>query len=260
MAITVLKNNAPWGPFSREQIKEGLLRGDFTLHYLAHAPGLATWLPLGEVIDHVERTFSLPPLPGGEILPPVPSRNTAPVLPPPLPPVAERPPSSVPESVAPEPEPVVSMETAPFFTRVMAFLIDCAILFVPVLLIFIISGVSLELQGIFRHDNRQSMHEGWMLLIQNVRKLFLLMAIGLGWIYGAGLESSPWQGTLGKQWLGIRVVDLQGKRIGLFRATGRHAAKYLSAVTCLLGFLMALFGSRGLALHDRLAGTRVIRR
>jgi hypothetical protein len=40
VAITVLKNNVPWGPFTRAQIQDGLNRGDFTLQYLAHGPGL----------------------------------------------------------------------------------------------------------------------------------------------------------------------------------------------------------------------------
>src|SRR5271163_5279133 len=77
--ITVLKHNVPWGPFTREQIEDGLTRGDFTVKYLAHAPGLKEWLPLGEVIDYVERTSSssmpsLPPVPSQRELPPVPEQ------------------------------------------------------------------------------------------------------------------------------------------------------------------------------------------
>jgi uncharacterized RDD family membrane protein YckC len=59
--------------------------------------------------------------------------------------------------------------------------------------------------------------------------------------------------------MGIKVTDAQGERISFLRATGRYAAKYVSALPCLLGFIMALFSSRGLALHDRLADTRVVR-
>ena len=50
-----------------------------------------------------------------------------------------------------------------------------------------------------------------------------------------------------------------GERISFLRATGRYAAKYLSALPCFLGFIAALFSSRRLALHDRLADTRVVR-
>ena len=68
------------------------------------------------------------------------------------------------------------------------------------------------------------------------------------------------QATIGKRWMGIKVTDAQGERMSFLRATGRYAAKYLSALPCFFGFIMALFSSRGLALHDRLAGTRVVQR
>ena len=60
--------------------------------------------------------------------------------------------------------------------------------------------------------------------------------------------------------MGVKVTDVYGERLGFLRATGRHAGKYLSALPCFLGFMIALFSSRGLTLHDRLAGTRVVRR
>ncbi|HEV3271017.1 MAG TPA: hypothetical protein VGZ93_02445, partial [Candidatus Methylacidiphilales bacterium] len=77
LGITVLKNNVPWGPFTREQVEDGLARRDFTVQYLAHAPGLKEWLPLGEVLDYVDRHAgprmpSLPPVPGQRELPPIP--------------------------------------------------------------------------------------------------------------------------------------------------------------------------------------------
>src|SRR5271163_1160509 len=76
LAITVLKNNVPWGPFTRAQVEDALARGDFTVKYLAHAPGLKEWTPLGEVLDYVDRTaessITLPPVPGPRELPPIP--------------------------------------------------------------------------------------------------------------------------------------------------------------------------------------------
>ncbi len=102
--------------------------------------------------------------------------------------------------------------------------------------------------------------EEWELLRQNIHRLFWLDAIGFGWLYGAGLESSTAQATVGKRWMGIKVTDVHGERLGFLRATGRCAAKYLSALPCFLGFMAALFNSRGLALHDWLSGTRVVRR
>ena len=88
----------------------------------------------------------------------------------------------------------------------------------------------------------------------------LWLIAALGWIYAAGLECSRWQATVGKRWVGIKVTDTQGERLGFLQATGGTLAKYLSALPCFLGFFVALFSSRGVALHDRLADTRVVKK
>ena len=254
LRITILKNDAPWGPFTRRQIEEGLIRGDFTRQDLAHAPGVKEWRPLGEVLEHVEESTVLPPVPVSKM-----EEATAPKA---LP-ISVRPPPSLPESIKHasviEEEPV-GLVPASFIPRFIAFLIDCAILFVPLILLFTIGAIILEVSGAWESIDHESRMQEWVLLKRNPNHLFLLVAIGLGWFYVAGLEASRWQATVGKRWMGIKVTDLQGKRIGFLRATGRHAAKYLSALPCFLGFIMALFSSRGLALHDRLAGTRVVKK
>ena len=67
------------------------------------------------------------------------------------------------------------------------------------------------------------------------------------------------QATIGKRWMGIKVTDAHGERISFLRATGRYAGKISLGVALLSWFHMALFSSRGLTLHDRLADTRVVR-
>jgi uncharacterized RDD family membrane protein YckC len=78
----------------------------------------------------------------------------------------------------------------------------------------------------------------------------------VNWLYEALLTSSAWQGTVGKKILGLRVTDEAGNRISFGRASGRHFAKYLSAIF-LVGFIMAAFTDRKRALHDMMAGTLV---
>jgi uncharacterized RDD family membrane protein YckC len=280
LGITVLKNNVPWGPFSRAQIEAGLSRGDFTVKYLAHAPGLTDWLPLGEVLDYVDRSVpslmpTLPPVPEPRELPPVPDapiptpasrppvlpsaifsapEQPAPQSPARLAPVVEKP------QIKPDAKPEVQLTPASFFPRSIAFLIDCTILFLPIAILFVLGALAIEIPAAWRHIPHQSRMEQWDLLELNIRRLTWLVAVGFGWLYGAGLESSPSQATVGKRWMGIKVTDAQGERLSFLRATGRHAAKYLSALPCFLGFMAALFSSRGLAWHDRLADTRVVRR
>lgn len=69
---------------------------------------------------------------------------------------------------------------------------------------------------------------------------------------------SAWQATPGKRAVGIKVVDLDGQRISTGRATGRWFAAALSYMTLYIGFLMAAFTDRKQALHDMVAGTRVV--
>jgi uncharacterized RDD family membrane protein YckC len=267
LGITVLKNNVPWGPFTRVQIDEGLARGDFTVKSLAHAAGLPEWQPLGEVLDYVAQSQApfLPPVPAARELPPLPPRP--PILPPKLPPVAARP-SPPPPPLPPVLErqevfdvnaPALTFVPASFFLRGIAFLIDAGILFVPLLLLYLLGALAIEIPGAIHHISHQARMEEWDSLQQNMWRLAWLVTIGFGWIYGAGLESSRAQATYGKRWMGIKVTDAQGERIDFLRATGRYAAKYLSALPCFLGFIMAILSSRGLAWHDRLSETRVVK-
>ena len=151
------------------------------------------------------------------------------------------------------------MVSGSFFLRGIAFLVDCGILFIPVVVLFILGALSIEIPTLFRHTNPQTLSDEWALLRINMWRMSGLLAIGCGWLYAAGLEASRSQATIGKRWMGLKVTDAQGERLSFLRASGRYAAKYLSALPCFLGFMVALFSLRGLALHDRLAGTRVVR-
>lgn len=80
------------------------------------------------------------------------------------------------------------------------------------------------------------------------------------WLYFALMESSSTQATLGKMALGLAVTDAAGRPIGFGRATGRWFAKILSAIPLSIGFVVAGFTQRKQALHDLVAGTVVVRR
>ncbi len=80
----------------------------------------------------------------------------------------------------------------------------------------------------------------------------------IGLAYYAFQESSIHQATLGKRALGIVVTDMEGKRITLGRAAGRELAKYISALTLGIGFLIIGFTEKKQGLHDLIAGCLVI--
>lgn len=78
-------------------------------------------------------------------------------------------------------------------------------------------------------------------------------------IYHIIMESSAKQGTYGKQILKIRVCDMQGNRITTGHATGRNLAKVFSVMTFGVGYLMAFFNKQQQCLHDKVAGTLVVK-
>ena len=82
----------------------------------------------------------------------------------------------------------------------------------------------------------------------------------LPWVYEAIMLSSEKQATVGKMVLGIVVTDVNGGRITFARATGRHFAKWLSALILGIGFLMVAFTEKKQALHDMIADTLVVNR
>jgi len=83
-------------------------------------------------------------------------------------------------------------------------------------------------------------------------------AFVLPWLYEAVMLSSERQATIGKIALGIMVTDMAGGRITFARATGRHFAKWISAIILLIGFLLAAFTEKKQALHDMIAETLVV--
>lgn len=85
-----------------------------------------------------------------------------------------------------------------------------------------------------------------------------LISILIGWFYYAYMESSEYQGTLGKLALQLRVTDLFGERITFARATGRYFGKYISGLILCIGYMMAGWTEKKQALHDIMAGTLVV--
>jgi uncharacterized RDD family membrane protein YckC len=65
--------------------------------------------------------------------------------------------------------------------------------------------------------------------------------------------------TLGKRLIGVRVVTAAGHAVGYPRALARYLAWWLSALLLGTGFLVAVGRRDRRALHDLVAGTRVVR-
>jgi uncharacterized RDD family membrane protein YckC len=83
------------------------------------------------------------------------------------------------------------------------------------------------------------------------------MAIGIS--YETVFLIGKYGATLGKMACKIKVVTADGGRVSYARAFGRYFAKILSAFTCFIGYIIALFDKpQRRALHDYICNTRVV--
>ena len=160
----------------------------------------------------------------------------------PVPPVAT---AAAPVAVAP-------VRYAGFWLRWVACAIDGIILSIPIVIVVVFAAMG----GIISSGQRQDPSPAGILFFL----FFIPFSFVLTWLYGALLESSEAQATLGKRLLGLRVTDTQGRRISFGRATGRYFSKILSGIPMDLGYVMAAFTERKQALHDMIAKTLVVRR
>ncbi len=141
---------------------------------------------------------------------------------------------------------------AGFWIRVAAALFDTILIFTALYPVRLLLGSVVTLVGL---DAQISPHE--MSLVR--RWVRIGIGIVLAWVYRAGMESSSYQATLGKMVLRLRVTDLNMGRLSFERATGRYFAKYLSTLVLGLGYVMVAFDDEKQGLHDRIAGTRVLK-
>lgn len=66
--------------------------------------------------------------------------------------------------------------------------------------------------------------------------------------------------TPGKRLFRLRVIDLEGRpRLGWYQSLERTHGYAASTLLAFLGFIQVLWDHQGLTMHDRLAGTMVIR-
>jgi uncharacterized RDD family membrane protein YckC len=84
------------------------------------------------------------------------------------------------------------------------------------------------------------------------------LAAVLSFFYFTAFEASSAQATPGKALLGLKVVDLSGRRIGPVRALFRQLVKALEIASSGITYVIAAFTGRRQALHDMFAGTLVL--
>lgn len=239
--ITILNQaNVPMGPFTRAQVAEKLQSGEFSLDSLAFVEGLSKWTPLRDVLVRVDTASA--PSSGATPLTAPPAR--APVY-----------------SYAATMQPPAAVVYAGFWLRFAAYVVDYLILDLPLVFLAMVAGFIYGLSVARNHEKVGFVNSDGGINTSFVIFELSIMVVSMviHWLYFALQESSSAQATLGKRVIGIKVTNLEGRRIGLGQATGRFFGKIISGLTLLIGYMMAGFTERKQALHDILAGTLVVR-
>ena len=78
-------------------------------------------------------------------------------------------------------------------------------------------------------------------------------------IYSIIMEASPRQATYGKLLMGLKVSDEAGLPINSSRSVTRNLSKLICVLTLGLGYASGFFDKRQQCLHDKIAGTLVIK-
>lgn len=155
---------------------------------------------------------------------------------------------------APTPAAAAPVRYGGFWRRVVAFIVD-GLIVGGVMLPF---GMGLGLAQLNAIMSDELTAEALYALIATSMFVWFIRVI-VSWLYGAGFESSKFQATPGKMLLGLKVTDLEGRRVTFLRATGRAVGKWLSGLILCIGYILVAFTDRKQGLHDLIAGTLVRR-
>lgn len=146
---------------------------------------------------------------------------------------------------------------AGFWRRFVAFLVDAAILALPIWLGRALIGwihyralanIILDAGGVTasRLDAATSLAR-------------LVFSLCLPLVYFVLFEASSRAGTPGKRFLGFQVKTTAGGKAGLGRILLRNLFKLLSALPLMAGFVLALVTPRRRTLHDLLSGSLMVK-
>jgi uncharacterized RDD family membrane protein YckC len=144
-----------------------------------------------------------------------------------------------------------SLPKGGFWIRSLAFLADVALVAALAVAGGILVGVAVQIGGVFSSASQADLDwlDGAATTLSSVVIDLCYFALFVGW-----------RGqTPGKILLGLKIIRTSGEEVGYARALVRWLGQCLSALLFGSGFLMVAFSRRKQGLHDKLAGTYVVR-
>lgn len=244
MEIWIGRDGERHGPYKEADVREWLGSGKVSPSDLAWYEGLADWQPLSVLFPDVSVQATPPPVAAAT------AANNPYAAP------------SAPLQALPQTTAAALEDYAGFWKRVGAYILDAIILYIPNMIITKMMGGdaaqdALKQAMISGAGDAHAIGAAYGEFYSTMGLAMVITSV-LSWLYFAYCESSAWQATPGKLALGIRVTDLEGKRISFLRALGRYPAKILSGIILCIGFLMVAWTQRKQGLHDMICGTLVL--
>ncbi|MCU1335132.1 MAG: domain containing protein [Bryobacterales bacterium] len=145
-----------------------------------------------------------------------------------------------------------------FWIRFLALIIDSIIVNVVGAVIRIPLGVAMGGLGLGlgRNPDPSQVFAALPAILSLAGLSFLIQtALSLGYeVYFLSTRGA----TPGKMALSLKVIRADGSPVSPGLAAGRYFARILSAMTLMIGFIIAAFDREKRALHDHICGTRVI--
>src|SRR4030095_4357938 len=149
-----------------------------------------------------------------------------------------------------------------FSRRALARFIDFFVVLVPCGVFYLIDralGLPLKYTSLFNWQRPESATMFMTYDFPGVFMIFISIKLLLAYPYFALMDSSSWQGTLGKRLMLIKVTDMNGEQISFVRATARYFLKTISSIEFMLGYLIC-FSDQRQTIHDYISGTLVVRK
>jgi uncharacterized RDD family membrane protein YckC len=144
-----------------------------------------------------------------------------------------------------------TLRSAGFWLRAVAFLVDLAVVAALVAAGGALVSVAVHVGGWF-----SSTPELALVWLETSAGTFLSVLIVFSYFTGF----VGWRGqTPGKMLVRLRIVRVNGDEVGNGRAFVRWIGQILGTLLLGIGFLMIAFSRKKQGLHDKLAGTNVVR-
>ena len=147
----------------------------------------------------------------------------------------------------------VQYKYAGFWLRFLAYMVDFIILFFFGLFIESLFGINNALM------NAKSLSELKAVEASANYTMSIWASIVFGLVYYIVFWVDNDGATPGKKLLGIKIIKSNGEKIRFSNAIIRYIGTFISAFTILIGYLWIIWDKKKQALHDKIAGTLVIR-